>query len=229
MAFLNRVTTLDAVSEQPSPPEPRGIRISDADRERAAGRLHHALSEGRITLSELEERLAIVYAAKYDADLRPPLADLPGADGIGGPASALAPPPADVPAVVLRAGMSTIKRSGVWDVPPRLRLQSAMGSVVLDFATSSERPRAHDTRSRIARLAGDPRESRPGCPRVVLWVRASRALGDAQRRASSSVRSSRPRLPSDRAAACHLLRSNAGPAAAFAASRPASQARSPSL
>lgn len=119
------------MSEQP-PAEPRGIRISDADRERAADRLNQALAEGRITLSELEERLAVVYAAKYEADLRPPLADLPGADVVVTHST----PPAihpDAPPVVLRAGMSTIKRGGTWDVPPRLRVQSAMGSVILDF------------------------------------------------------------------------------------------------
>jgi hypothetical protein len=118
------------VSESPS--EPRGFRISDADRERAAQRLHQALAEGRITLTELEERLAVVYAARYEADLRPPFVDLPGADVVPGPAAAPVVP-SDVPPVVLRAGMSTIKRGGAWDVPPRLRLQSAMGSVVLDF------------------------------------------------------------------------------------------------
>jgi hypothetical protein len=123
---------LGAVSEQPSSSEPRGIRISDADRERAAERLHQALAEGRITLSELEERLSVVYAARYEADLLPPLADLPGAAVVAAPAAVPAVP-SDAPAVVLRAGMSTIKRSGQWDVPPRLRVQSAMGSVVLDF------------------------------------------------------------------------------------------------
>ena len=60
-----------------TPPSP-GIRISDADRERAAARLQQALAEGRITLDELEERLAVVYAARYAADLLPPFADLPG-------------------------------------------------------------------------------------------------------------------------------------------------------
>ena len=114
------------MSEQP---ESRGFRISDADRERAAQRLHQALAEGRITLSELEERIAVVYAARYEADLRPPFADLPGADLVPGRPAA----PSDAPPVVLRAGMSTIKRSGSWDVPARLRLQSAMGAVVLDF------------------------------------------------------------------------------------------------
>ena len=57
---------------------PRGLRISDADRERAAARLQQALAEGRITLDELEERLTVVYAARYAADLLPPLEDLPG-------------------------------------------------------------------------------------------------------------------------------------------------------
>ncbi|MBN9757357.1 DUF1707 domain-containing protein [Pseudonocardia sp. Ae707_Ps2] len=53
------------------------MRISDADREAAARRLHDALGEGRITLAELEERLDAVYAARVARDLRPPLADLP--------------------------------------------------------------------------------------------------------------------------------------------------------
>ena len=115
-----------------TPPDPPGIRISDADRERAAAQLHKALAEGRITVSELKERLSVVYAARYEADLRPPLADLPGAHQIAVPASALQSAP-DAPPLVLRTGASTIKRRGAWDVPPRLRLQSAMGSVVLDF------------------------------------------------------------------------------------------------
>ena len=111
------------------PPDPaRGIRISDADRERAAGRLHRAMAEGRITISEMEERLTVVYAARYESDLRPPLADLP-ADV---PVPSVPTTPAG-PALVLKAGMSTIKRTGPWAVPARLRVQSGMGSVVLDF------------------------------------------------------------------------------------------------
>jgi hypothetical protein len=116
------------------PPDPPGIRISDADRERAAGRLQQALAEGRITVSELEERLSVVYAARYEAELVPPLADLPG--GVAPVASSVVVPGAVEPAgapLVLKAGMSTLKRTGDWDVPPRLRLQSAMGTIVLDF------------------------------------------------------------------------------------------------
>jgi hypothetical protein len=116
------------------PPDPPGIRISDADRERAASRLQKALAEGRITVSELEERLSVVYAARYEADLVPPLADLPG--GVVPVASAALVPrsvdPVGAP-LVLKAGMSTLKRTGDWDVPARLRLQSSMGTIVLDF------------------------------------------------------------------------------------------------
>jgi hypothetical protein len=116
--------------QPPDPARPPGIRISDADRERAATRLHQALAEGRITVTELEERLTVVYAAKYEADLLPPLADLPGGQ------LELSKPAAVAPAgepVVLRAGMSTIKRTGAWSVPPKLKVQTGMGSVVLDF------------------------------------------------------------------------------------------------
>jgi hypothetical protein len=53
------------------------LRAADADRERAASRLHRALEEGRLTLSELDERLQQVYAAKTFGDLDRILADLP--------------------------------------------------------------------------------------------------------------------------------------------------------
>ena len=33
----------------------------------------------------------------------------------------------------VKAGMSTIKRTGPWRVPPRIRVLSGMGSVTLDF------------------------------------------------------------------------------------------------
>ena len=120
---------------QPSP----GIRISDADRERAAARLQQALAEGRITLSELEERLAVVYAARYAADLLPPFADLPGDDVV--PVQPATPTPAAVgQPLVLRSGMGTLRRSGPWTVPSRIRVQSVMGSVILDFGDTAVPP-----------------------------------------------------------------------------------------
>jgi hypothetical protein len=123
---------LRAVS--PPLPDPPGVRISDSDRERAAERLHEALAEGRITVAELEERVAAVYSALYAADLRPPLADLPGDDVVALPVVGALP--AAEP-LVLRAGTSGIKRTGEWSVPARMRVKSAMGSVVLDFCETA--------------------------------------------------------------------------------------------
>jgi hypothetical protein len=118
---------------------PPGIRISDADRERAAARLQQALAEGRITLDELEDRLAVVYAARYAADLLPPFADLPGDDVVPVQRAAPAPPVADGP-LILRTGMGTLRRSGPWTVPARIRVQSVMGSVILDFCDTTLPP-----------------------------------------------------------------------------------------
>ncbi|MFC5996226.1 DUF1707 domain-containing protein [Pseudonocardia hispaniensis] len=117
---------------QPPSGGSRGIRISDADRERAAQRLHQALAEGRITVAELEERLTAVYAARYADDLTPPLADLPDVT-----APVLSTPAG--PPTILRAGVGGLRRTGVWRVPARLRVHSGMGSVLLDF-TDAELP-----------------------------------------------------------------------------------------
>lgn len=73
------------------------MRISDADREQVAQVLHQALSEGRITINELEERLSVVYAAKTFGDLKPVTADLPGGGG------AEAAPPAALQSATGRA------------------------------------------------------------------------------------------------------------------------------
>lgn len=109
-------------------PDPRGVRISDSDRERAAERLNQALAEGRITVAEHEERIDTVYAAVYAAELRPPLAGLPGDDVVTLPAAE---------PLVLRVGAGGIKRTGEWSVPARMRVKGLMGSVVLDFCETA--------------------------------------------------------------------------------------------
>lgn len=116
------------MNAQPPEKDRSAIRISDADRERAAQRLHTALAEGRITLAELEERLSVVYAARFESELRPPLADLPGAEIAAAPVAQPAAEP-----VVLRAGLSSLKRTGPWRVPARLKVHAGVGSVLLDF------------------------------------------------------------------------------------------------
>ena len=57
------------------------IRVSDAEREEVAERLRRAHADGRLDMSELEERVALCYAAKTRAELEPLVADLPGARG----------------------------------------------------------------------------------------------------------------------------------------------------
>ena len=62
-----------------SPPEPsRGLRASDADRERVAEALRRHHVDGRIDTDELQERLERCYAARTGGDLAALLADLPG-------------------------------------------------------------------------------------------------------------------------------------------------------
>src|SRR5947207_338555 len=56
---------------------PREMRASDADRERVAEVLRQAAADGRLDLTELDERLAVVYAARTYAELEPVTADLP--------------------------------------------------------------------------------------------------------------------------------------------------------
>ncbi|HTK67515.1 MAG TPA: DUF1707 domain-containing protein, partial [Pseudonocardia sp.] len=41
-----------------------GLRASNDDRERVVERLHRAHAEGRLDLHELDERLAVAYAAR---------------------------------------------------------------------------------------------------------------------------------------------------------------------
>jgi uncharacterized protein DUF1707 len=102
------------VSESPE------LRISDTDRERAVQRLQNAVTEGRLTMSEFDERVAGVLRARTGSEVQPYLADLP--------ATRTAPE-----AGQLKAAMSTIKRTGQWIVPRRLSVNNKAGSVKLDL------------------------------------------------------------------------------------------------
>ena len=54
------------------------MRASDQERERAAGRLQSAAAEGRLTISELEERLQTAWAARTRGQLTSLTHDLGG-------------------------------------------------------------------------------------------------------------------------------------------------------
>ncbi len=57
--------------------EPDRIRMSDDDREQFAERLRMSYAEGRLTETELEDRLQTVYAARFESELQAVTADLP--------------------------------------------------------------------------------------------------------------------------------------------------------
>ncbi|GIE46788.1 hypothetical protein Ani05nite_03220 [Amorphoplanes nipponensis] len=60
-----------------TPSGPPRLRTSDAEREHVAAMLRAAMTEGRLTLEEGEERLTQVYAARFRDELAPLTADLP--------------------------------------------------------------------------------------------------------------------------------------------------------
>jgi Domain of unknown function (DUF1707) len=118
------------------------LRISDEDRHRVSEVLRQAAGEGRIDLTELDERLEATYRAKTYADLVPLTADLPVAAGQA-PSVPLVPQP--VPQQVPLSGelasgssasvavMSNTRRTGTWVVPNSHTAFALMGTVVLDL------------------------------------------------------------------------------------------------
>lgn len=98
------------------------MRVSDEDRERATQQLQRAFTEGRLTQLELEDRLEIALTAKTYADLLGLIDDLPVEQ----------PQVSDV--LELESKNGSLKRSGDWAVPRRLRVASKYGSVELDLS-----------------------------------------------------------------------------------------------
>jgi hypothetical protein len=127
------------VSDLPAVPDPRDMRVSNDDRERVARILHDSMAEGRLTVTELEERLDKVYAAKTFGELEPVVRDLPA----GNQASAVAVPQPAAPLTNRVGGrgtsssaiaiMSGSERKGVWTVPPTFNAVAFMGGVEIDL------------------------------------------------------------------------------------------------
>ncbi len=118
---------------------PDQMRASDADRERVAQVLHNALSEGRITVNELEERLSTVYAAKTVGELKPVTEDLPSTSGAIQPATtrALGFPDQRIgghPGSPVSIGvMSGAVRKGSWVLPPQHTSFAFWGGTEIDL------------------------------------------------------------------------------------------------
>jgi hypothetical protein len=128
---------------------PRDLRCSDVDRERVAEALRLAAGDGRLTLSELEERLDAAFRARTYGDLEPITADLPQGPypipGLPEPAPPTRQSPAHRPQVGRFERVMTVlgdeRRVGRWEVPPRLDVTCLLGEVTLDFTEAIVRHR----------------------------------------------------------------------------------------
>src|SRR5215472_10443813 len=121
-----------------NPSEISRMRISDADRDRAASVLSHALAEGRLTPQEHSERLDAIFAAKTQADIRPLISDLPNAAALAQVGGALAQTGSGTVATRgkrtrLVALMGAFSRKGAWQVPPAMSAVTVMAGGDLDF------------------------------------------------------------------------------------------------
>ncbi|GHD99538.1 DUF1707 SHOCT-like domain-containing protein [Streptomyces alanosinicus] len=122
------------------------LRASDADRERVTEVLREAVAEGRLDMTEFEERLEAVYQARTYGELAPITRDLPTAG------TAAAPAPVSFTKEPARDGgwagrivggegsstgavgiMSGFQRKGRWTVPKRFSCFAFWGGGEIDL------------------------------------------------------------------------------------------------
>ena len=119
------------------------VRVGNPERERAIALLNSAFSDGYLEIAEFEDRAGAVYRAKTRGDLRVVLEHLPVAGRLflDAPSVAAAVPVEKpvVPAgpVVLDADWETLRRKGVWAVPPNILITGSMGTIDLDFTNAT--------------------------------------------------------------------------------------------
>jgi Domain of unknown function (DUF1707) len=102
------------------------IRISQAEREATVARLHRALQEGRLELSEVEERTTAAYASRHQSDLAMLVADLPPAPPSGWRQVGRA--------VIVQTWMSTSRLRGGGPAQPSHSQQRAVAAVLIAAA-----------------------------------------------------------------------------------------------
>jgi hypothetical protein len=116
--------------------DPANLRASDQDRERVANILRDAAGEGRLDMTELDERLDAVYTAKTYAELEPITRDLPQAGSSPAAPRAIADParyggqPSSTSAFAFMGGFA---RKGSWVVPPTFTAVAIMGGGCIDM------------------------------------------------------------------------------------------------
>jgi hypothetical protein len=111
-----------------TPQRNAGLRAADTDRIQVAQLLTDAAAQGRLEMSEYEDRLAKAYSAQTVSELDRLSADLPGA-AMPRPRGSSRP----APSTMLLAIMSGFERRGRWNVPSRLTTFALWGGGVLDL------------------------------------------------------------------------------------------------
>lgn len=104
-------------------------RAADTDRIQVAQLLTDAAAQGRLQMSEYEDRLTRAYAAKTYDELDGLRSDLLGSSL--SPRRAGSPKPA--PSTLLLAIMSAFERRGRWNVPKKLTTFALWGGGVIDL------------------------------------------------------------------------------------------------
>lgn len=121
-------------------------RVSDLERENVAELLRESAGEGRLSYTELEDRLEGVYGAKTYGELVELTTDLP--NGLVPPQTPAATPQYAVQpqytgetVPVINVFLSDSKKTGAWIAPQRQEVNAVLGDVTLDY---TEAQMAHD-------------------------------------------------------------------------------------
>lgn len=105
----------------------------DAVREKVVSALSLHFANDRLTLEELEQRLALVYSARSPAEVTRLLADLPTPGGAESPQVAVVPAEEAAPRRMILAVMGELRRRGAWNLPRELAVFAVMGNAKLDL------------------------------------------------------------------------------------------------
>ncbi|TDD89333.1 DUF1707 domain-containing protein [Actinomadura darangshiensis] len=110
-----------SVEQHPAP----AVRASDSDRDEMLVRLHTAFAEGRLSETELDERIDLALAARTHGDLDAVAADLPS-----GKRTAPAGGPAGRFQVAYK---NSVTRAGRWRLPGRFTTVVYKGTGLIDL------------------------------------------------------------------------------------------------
>ncbi|MBK7820057.1 MAG: DUF1707 domain-containing protein [Tessaracoccus sp.] len=114
-----------------------GLRVTAAQRDRAAAELREAAADERLSFDELEARLPVALGAKTRGDLVSVLKDLVPAADMGAVVGAESPMGHGVgfdweDPWVIQTHWDTVRQIGEWKLPPFIELVSGGGTIVLN-------------------------------------------------------------------------------------------------